>query len=89
MSDGDEHDLHARLVRVEEKVDHIEGRVDKHYESAKEREAKLDTIGAQQNEMLRELSRYRGFVGGILLVLTAISTFVKLFWEDFKARVFG
>ena len=62
-------DIRERLTRVEEKLTAHVAQEDEQMEKVV---AKLDVISL-------ELSRYRGFVGGILLMVTAVVTFFKLF----------
>ena len=66
---------YERLAVVEQKVDSVEQHIkdDKHAHEAIEE--KLDRIE-------RELSRYRGFIGGILFVVTAVVTFLRLYLKD-------
>ncbi len=51
----------------DERLDHIERKID-------DLDTKVDNID-------RDLAKYRGMVGGVLLVVTAIVTFVKLTWD--------
>ena len=44
-------------------------------------EDKLDDLDDKLNSLDKDLTKYRGMVGGVLLVFTAIVTFVKLFWS--------
>lgn len=81
MATRSKHDIemHERLVRVEERLDSHVKREDKSMEEVVE---KLDTIEL-------ELSRYRGFIGGVLLMVTAIVTFLKMFGADIKEFFIG
>jgi uncharacterized membrane protein YjjP (DUF1212 family) len=67
-------------VKVHERLARIE-----------ERLKQLDDVATQMDEVQRELSRYRGMLGGILLAATAIGAFIKLFGgsiaDVFKATV--
>lgn len=73
----DEHDvsLHERVAKIEERVKHIDQLATRRNERTRRIEEKLDS-------MEKDLERYRGMVGAVLLVVTAIGTFVKLFWQD-------
>lgn len=44
----------------------------------------MKTIIGQQNEMSKELSKYRGFWGAIMLVASAIWAFVAVAWDSIK-----
>jgi uncharacterized membrane protein YjjP (DUF1212 family) len=44
-----------------------------------ERLKQLDDVAEQMDELQREMARYRGLLGGILLAVTAIVTVVKMF----------
>lgn len=68
-------ELHERVAKIEEKVDHIDSIATARHGRIQRIEDKLDT-------MEKDLERYRGMVGAILLVLTAVTTFFKLFWQD-------
>lgn len=64
-----------RIARLEERI--------QAYEDAEEsRDEDRKTILSKLEKIDNEFSRYRGFVGGILLIVTAIVTFVKMFGEQ-------
>lgn len=64
-----------RLARVETRLKAIEDDITDDASDIAAVMSKLEKID-------KELSRYRGFVGGILLVVTALVTFVKMFGEQ-------
>ncbi len=65
-------ELHERMARIETQLSsHIEDED----EAMRSMDAKLDRIEL-------ELSRYRGFVGGIMFIATAVVAFFKFFWRD-------
>jgi hypothetical protein len=68
-------ELHERVAKMETEIAHIDKLV-----SA--RTGKLTAIEGKLDSMERDLERYRGMVGAILLVSTAVVTFFKLFWDD-------
>jgi uncharacterized coiled-coil protein SlyX len=70
-------DLHERVARIESEVDHIDKVVT-------ERKSDINRIESKLDSMEKDLERYRGTVGAILLVLTAVTTFFKLFWHDIQ-----
>lgn len=72
---SDDHEVHERLARIETRMDHMEA-------MSVGRDAKLDTVLQELKDIDQEFSRYRGVVGGILLVVTAVVSFFKLFWDD-------
>lgn len=73
MPSDKEIEVHERLARVEVVIDgHIE-------REEEQMEKILEKLDALENE----LSRYRGVVGGILLVVTAVVTAIKLFGGAF------
>lgn len=43
-------------------------------------ETDIEKLEDKVDNLEREISRYRGIVGGILFVVTAIGTFLKFFW---------
>ena len=64
-----------RLARMEQKLDdHVETE-----------EATLDGVVRKLDRIELELSRYRGFIGGILLMVTAVVSFFKLFGASILA----
>lgn len=67
--------IHERLAVLESEIAHIQKDASERYDHLKNVETKLDTLNL-------ELQQYRGMVGAVLLVVTAIGTFVKLFWHD-------
>ena len=72
MADKDDIKTHERLARVEQKLDsHIE-----------DEEEIMERVVKKLDRIELELSRYRGFVGGILLMVTAVVTFFKIFGKD-------
>lgn len=70
-------ELHERVAKIEEKVSHIDA-------IATERKGRMQRIEDKLDAMEKDLERYRGTVGAILLVGTAVMTFLKLFWIDLK-----
>ena len=68
-------DLHERIAKIEAKVEHIDAIASARAGNFQRLEAKLDSLE-------KDLERYRGTVGGVLLVFTALITFFKLFWDD-------
>lgn len=44
-------------------------------------ENKLNEIDQKVDRIDRDLSQYRGMVGGVLLVLTALGAFFRLGWD--------
>lgn len=70
-----ETELFERVARIEQQLE------DRAVED-EARSKQMDTISEKLDRIDHELSRYRGFVGGILLVVTAVISFFKFFWED-------
>ena len=50
-------------------------------------EDKLDDLDAKLNDLDKDLTKYRGMFGGVLLVITALVTFAKLFWSYLEDHV--
>jgi hypothetical protein len=65
-------EIYERLTRIETDLGHID-------KAEAERDEKLAEIDSKLDTLSLELSRYRGTVGGVLLVVTALVTFFKLF----------
>lgn len=70
-------ELHERVAKIEQRVEHIDS-------ITSERHGHMQRIEEKLDDMEKDLERYRGTVGAILLVGTAVMTFLKLFWSDFK-----
>ena len=77
MSEYTDVELHERVAKIEERVEHID-------KIASERKGRMQRIEDKLDNMEKDLERYRGTVGAILLVGTAVMTFLKLFWIDLK-----
>lgn len=50
-------------------------------ERLKHIEEKVDQLNEKVDNIDRDLAKYRGMVGGVLLMVTAIVTFIKLTWN--------
>jgi hypothetical protein len=75
-----EHRIEHRITKVEVQLKHLDDDAKLRFQQIEQINAKLDKIDA-------EFSRYRGSVGGILLVVTAVVTFFKLFWGDIMEKI--
>jgi hypothetical protein len=65
-------EIHERMARIEVQ---LKSHIDDEEEHMRSMDRKLDRIEL-------ELSRYRGFIGGIMFVATAVVAFFKFFWQD-------
>jgi hypothetical protein len=65
-------EIHERMARIEVQ---LTSHIDDEEEQMQSMDRKLDRIEL-------ELSRYRGFVGGIMFIATAVVAFFKFFWQD-------
>lgn len=72
MAESRDKEIYERLTRIETDLEHFEKQDETRDDQLAEISDKLDALQI-------ELSRYRGTVGGILLVVTAIVTALKLF----------
>lgn len=70
-----EHEIRDRLAKVEQRVEDYVSSADLRVRQMERIEDKLDMLE-------KDLSRYRGLVGGVLLAVTAIVSFFKFFWDD-------
>lgn len=72
MSQGDNVylDHERRIARLEAQVKDID--------------EKLDSIERSTNEIHKELTRYRGFIGGVFFIVSSILTFLN-FYKDWKS----
>jgi hypothetical protein len=66
-------------IEIYERLTRIETDLEYHAKSQDRRDEQLEEIAEKLDALQIELSRYRGTVGGILLVVTAIVTALKLF----------
>lgn len=60
-----------RIVRLEEKIVHLSAQETVRMGQEKERDEKLD-------KLILELGKYKGFIGGVLFVVSCIVAFLKL-----------
>ena len=67
---------------VEERIARIETQIQAHGKLDELRFKQMDGLDKKLDKIDNELSRYRGFVGGILLVVTSVVTFFKFFGGD-------
>ena len=65
-----------------ERIARLEARLEAYEDAEESRDEDRKTILSKLEKIDNEFSRYRGFVGGILLIVTAIVTFVKMFGEQ-------
>lgn len=72
---AEENEIRDRLAKVEQRVEDWVVQGNTRIRQMERIETKLDVLEG-------DLSRYRGLVGGVLLVVTAVVTFAKLFYED-------
>ena len=66
-------------VVLHERIAKIEVQLGSHIRDEEEHMASMD---AKLDRIELELSRYRGFIGGIMFIATALVAFFKFFWED-------
>lgn len=85
-----------RLEKLDQRMTDMELRqlrVELHQEQQREAVDEIKDgqrqVLAQMVKMSEELARYRGLVGGILLIITCIGAFLKLFWQDLKRLAGG
>jgi hypothetical protein len=70
-------DVYGRLVRLEQRlVDHVR--------DDDKRAATIEEISEKQDQILLDLSRYRGWLGGVLAVVTLIVGGIKFFGTNIK-----
>lgn len=81
MADREEKEVLQRVAKLEQRIDDRKA-VDQ------KRDRQMETINSKLDRMELDLARYRGLVGGVLLVVTAIVSFVKFFWAD-TLKFFG
>ena len=73
-------DIHGRLSRLEQLVaDHI--KIDD------KRAAAIEEIARKQDQILLDLNRYRGWLGGVLAIVTLIVGGIKLFGSNIKVML--
>lgn len=75
MSDKDEKEILERVAKIEQ-------RIDDHAAADERRFREIGQINEKLDKLQIDLARYRGLVGGVLLVVTAIVSFFKMFWAD-------
>jgi len=75
MAQEEENEIRDRLAKVEQRVEDYVSSADVRIRQMERIEDKLDMLE-------KDLSRYRGLVGGVLLAFTALVSFFKFFWDD-------
>lgn len=68
----DEIKVHERIARLETLLEH----------HVTDEESAMAAMDAKLDRIELELSRYRGIVGGILLAVSSIATFLKFFGDE-------
>lgn len=81
MSDKDEKEILQRVAKIEQQIEDHAAADDRRF-------SQMATIDAKLDRLELDLARYRGLVGGVLLVVTALISFVKFFWAD-TLKFFG
>jgi hypothetical protein len=75
MDNEQHHELRDRVAKVEQRVEDwvVQGNT---------RVRQMERIEEKLDVLEKDLSRYRGLVGGVLVVVTSVIGFFKLFYED-------
>lgn len=81
MSQTDDREILQRIAKIEQ-------RIDDRKDIDRKRDSQMASINTKLDRLELDLARYRGLVGGVLLVVTAIISFVKFFWAD-TLKFFG
>lgn len=71
-------DILERVTRAEERLIHANGLVEDRH---KEVNQKLESIQERLATMEKSLTKYQGFMGGVLMIASAVGTFLTLFWD--------
>ena len=82
MPDDNRIDLHERIKAIEVELEHIEEDGKARSEEIAAIRTDVAAVAKELTTLNTELARYRGVVGGILLIATALVSFFKLFWDD-------
>lgn len=69
-------------IELRDRLSKVEQRVEDHVASADTRVRQMERIEDKLDVLEKDLSRYRGLVGGVLLAVTALVSFFKFAWED-------
>ena len=83
-----EKEILERETEILQRIAKVEQRIEDNTAAADRRFSQMEQINAKLDRLELDLARYRGLVGGVLLVGTALVSFVKFFWAD-VARFFG
>lgn len=70
------------VTEIRDRLAKVEQRVEDYVSSADLRVRQMERIEDKLDMLEKDLSRYRGLVGGVLLAVTAIVSFFKFFWDD-------
>lgn len=71
-------DILERVTRAEERIIHANGLVEERHKEVKEN---LESIHSRIATLEKSITKYQGFMGGVLMILTAVGTFLTMFWE--------
>lgn len=85
----DQIEIHERIATIEAELKHVDSELEEMHEEGKERTAQIHAINSKLDTLNTELARYRGAVGGVLLIATAVVGFFKLFWGDLVNWITG
>jgi anaerobic ribonucleoside-triphosphate reductase len=81
------------MMELMERVTRIETRFEEHHKDILAKFEQAVVLGASHAEKIRKmedsLTRYQGFWGAVTLIGAAITTFLTIFWDSVRGRVFG
>jgi len=80
MSTGDKiDDMEAHIEKLDLELIRLRTKMEEHQETVRDIDSKLDSI-------LNEMSRYKGFLGGIVFVCSCLWAFVKMVGLDWLKK---
>ena len=72
---------------VYERIARLEQLVEDHVKLDEQRAEKLDEITSKQDQIISDLNRYRGWLGGVLAVISLIGLGIKMFGASIKSAI--
>lgn len=81
------------MMELMERVTRIETQFEEHHKDILAKFEQAVVIGASHADKIRKmedsLTRYQGFWGAATLVASAVATFLMIFWDSLREKLFG
>lgn len=81
--------IDTRLALLEQAVQDVREEATFREAAQKEMNDKLDLLLTQYAEHREEMARYKGFLGGVVFLITSIGAFLKFFPTEWLMKLLG